>query len=236
MNSETTLNRLKLPLGRRPDLDLWGIGRPRLAELTVAEVWQRLRRAKAWLHLLRGAPWHETGVDLAGTGGFQVRSPSLASDFFRLTSTTGVGTGESFWQFPLEVGDHLLDGYGSALCGAHRRSGPRLGEHVVAALAHAAERTLRSAGQGRRSATRRNDWLVAGPSGFHERRRSGGDGLRRAQHPRGHTHRQQGLAPVGLKRRHAVVATDPYCTGRKHRRHPWQNGRQTPAVPQGLTH
>ena len=30
MSSETTLNRLKLPLGRSPDLDSSGIGRPRL--------------------------------------------------------------------------------------------------------------------------------------------------------------------------------------------------------------
>ncbi len=39
---------------------------------------------------------------------YSVRLPSLACDFFRLTETEGVGTGESFVQFPIEAGDYLL--------------------------------------------------------------------------------------------------------------------------------
>ena len=37
-----------------------------------------------------------------------MRLPSLACDFFRLTETKSEGTGESFLQFPIGAGDHLL--------------------------------------------------------------------------------------------------------------------------------
>ena len=43
---------------------------------------------------------------------YSVRLPSLACDFFRLTATRGVGTGESFRQFPVQAGEYLLAGRG----------------------------------------------------------------------------------------------------------------------------
>ena len=47
---------------------------------------------------------------------YSVRLPSLACDFFRMTPTKGVGTGESLRQFPVEAGDCLLAdrGYSTA--------------------------------------------------------------------------------------------------------------------------
>ena len=107
-----------------------------LAELTAAAVWQRLRKAKGWLHALCMELWREQGVDLSADGGLQIRAldattvkepgktgslwrlhysvrlPSLACDFFQLTETQGVGTGESFRQFPVGPGDYLLAGRG----------------------------------------------------------------------------------------------------------------------------
>ena len=111
-----------------------------LADLTAAAVWQRLRKARDWLHVLCRELWREAGVELAADRGFQVRAldattvkepgktgslwrlhysvrlPSLACDFFRLTATKGVGTGESFRQFPVQAGDYLLAdrGYSTA--------------------------------------------------------------------------------------------------------------------------
>lgn len=109
-----------------------------LAELTAAAVWQRLRKAGDWLQALCRELWREAGVDVAADRGFQVRAldattvkepgktgslwrlhysvrlPSLACDFFRLTATKGVGTGESLRQFPVQEGDYLLAGRGYA--------------------------------------------------------------------------------------------------------------------------
>lgn len=104
----------------------------KLAELTAAAVWHRLRKAGDWLHALCRELWREAGVGLAAYEGVQfravdattvkepgrtgsrwrlhysVRLPSLACDFFQLTATQGAGTGESFRQFPVQPGDCLL--------------------------------------------------------------------------------------------------------------------------------
>ncbi len=111
-----------------------------LAELSSVALWHRLRKSQAWLRALCVELFRERGVALSEVGGLQVRAldattvkepgktgslwrvhysvrlPSLACDFFRLTETEGVGTGESFKQFPIEAGDHLLAdrGYSTA--------------------------------------------------------------------------------------------------------------------------
>ena len=93
-----------------------------------------------WLRALCMELFRERGVELSENGGrqmraldattvkepgqtgslwrvhYSVRLPPLACDFFRLSETEGAGTGESFRQFPLAVGDHLLAdrGYSTA--------------------------------------------------------------------------------------------------------------------------
>ena len=42
-----------------------------LADLTAAAVWQRLRKARDWLHVLCRELWREAGVELAADRGFQ---------------------------------------------------------------------------------------------------------------------------------------------------------------------
>ena len=88
--------------------------------------------SQAWLRSLCLELFRERGVALSQAGGLQmrvldattakepgktgslwrvhysVRLPSLACDFFRVTETEGVGPGESFVRFLLEVGDYLL--------------------------------------------------------------------------------------------------------------------------------
>ena len=111
-----------------------------LAELSSVALWHRLRKSQAWLRALCLELLRERGVALSESGGLQVRAldattvkepgktgslwrvqysvrlPSLACDFFRLTETEGAGTGESFVQFPVQAGDHLLAdrGYSTA--------------------------------------------------------------------------------------------------------------------------
>ena len=111
-----------------------------LAELSSVALWHRLRKSQAWLRALCLELLRERGVALSESGGLQVRAldattvkepgktgslwrvqysvrlPSLACDFFRLTETEGAGTGESFVQFPIQAGDHLLAdrGYSTA--------------------------------------------------------------------------------------------------------------------------
>ena len=111
-----------------------------LAELSSVALWNRLRKSQAWLRSLCVELFRERGVGLSEDGGFQVRAldattvkepgktgslwrvhysvrlPSLACDFFKLTETKGEGTGESFLQFPIGAGDHLLAdrGYSTA--------------------------------------------------------------------------------------------------------------------------
>jgi hypothetical protein len=103
-----------------------------LADLSDVAVLKRLRKSKNWLRQLCLALFRERGLPLGRTGGVQlrvfdatnvkepgrtgsvwrihysVRIPSLTCDFFRLTETSGEGTGESFRQFPVNAGDHVL--------------------------------------------------------------------------------------------------------------------------------
>lgn len=96
---------------------------------------------------------------------YSVRLPSLASDLFRLTATKAVGTGEFFRQFSGEEDDYLLDHCGFSTARRLLDVERRAGEHCVAALTPVGPRAIRPAGEGQRSSSRRDDWLVAGPGG-----------------------------------------------------------------------
>lgn len=103
-----------------------------IADLSDVALLKRLRKSKGWLYAMCVALFHERGVALSSSGDFQVRAfdattvkepgktgslwrihysvslPSLSCDFFRLTETEGMGTGESFSQFPIKEGDYIL--------------------------------------------------------------------------------------------------------------------------------
>jgi hypothetical protein len=111
-----------------------------LADLSDVALLKRLRKSRDWLRLMCVALFQSRGVALSCEGSFQVRAfdattvkepgktgslwrihysvclPSLTCDFFRLTETEGKGTGESFKQFPIRAGDHVLGdrGYSTA--------------------------------------------------------------------------------------------------------------------------
>lgn len=103
-----------------------------LADLSDVALLKRLKKSKEWLYALCVTLFQEQGVDLSSSSDFQVRAfdattvkepgktgglwrihysvclPSLACDFFKLTERQGQGTGESFAQFPIHEGDHIL--------------------------------------------------------------------------------------------------------------------------------
>lgn len=113
-----------------------------LADISDVALLKRLRKSKEWLHGLCLALFAEMGVPLEGRVGaaplrifdattvkepgatgslwrihYSVRLPSLLCDFFKITGTEGKGTGESFRQFPVQKGDHIIAdrGYSNAL-------------------------------------------------------------------------------------------------------------------------
>ena len=109
-----------------------------LADFTAVALMKRLRKSKDWLQALCVELFREQGV-VAGNG-FQIRAfdattvkepgmtgalwrihysvclPALVCDFFKITTTFGRGSGESFSQFPIRDGDHILAdrGYSTA--------------------------------------------------------------------------------------------------------------------------
>ena len=111
-----------------------------IADISDVALLKRLRKSKDWLYAMCVALFQERGVALASSEGFQVRAfdattvkepgktgslwrihysvslPSLNCDFFKLTETEGIGTGESFSQFPIQKGDYILAdrGYSTA--------------------------------------------------------------------------------------------------------------------------
>ncbi len=110
-----------------------------LAELSDVALMKRLRQARDWLQALCVELFRERGLSQAGETGFEVRVvdattvkepgktgslwrihysvrlPSLSCDFFRITQTRGPGSGESFTQFPVRPGDHLVADRGYSL-------------------------------------------------------------------------------------------------------------------------
>ena len=103
-----------------------------LARLSDVALMKRLRKCKDWLYALCVCLFRERGMDAGATGGLQFRLfdathvkepgktgslwrihysicvPSLACDFFKVTETTGRGTGDSLRQFPIRSGDYLI--------------------------------------------------------------------------------------------------------------------------------
>ena len=127
-----------------------------LADLSDVALMKRLRKSRRWLHALCVSLLREQGIALAcdecvqirlfdattvkepgKTGSlwrlhYSVRLPSLACDHFKVTETTGPGTGESFEQFPLSKGDLVVADRGySTAAGLF---------HVASAGAHATVR------------------------------------------------------------------------------------------------
>lgn len=124
-----------------------------LANISDVALLGRLKKAKDWLHSLCVAMFKEQGIALSGDhNNFQVRLfdatnvkepgptgslwrihysvqlPSLACDFFKITPTTGKGTGESFFQYSIKGGDYIIADRGySTASGIH---------HVVSKRAH----------------------------------------------------------------------------------------------------
>ena len=111
-----------------------------IADLSDVALLKRLRKSKNWLYAMCVALFQERGVAVSSNGNFQVRAfdattvkepgktgslwrihysvslPSLSCDYFKLTETEGVGTGESFTQFAIQDGDYILAdrGYSTA--------------------------------------------------------------------------------------------------------------------------
>lgn len=111
-----------------------------IADLSDVALLKRLRKSKDWFYTMCVALFQERGVAISSEGNFQVRAfdgtqikepgktgslwrihysvslPSLSCDFFKLTATEGIGTGESFSQFVIQSGDYILAdrGYSTA--------------------------------------------------------------------------------------------------------------------------
>lgn len=115
-----------------------------IADISDVALVKRLRKAKDWLHSLCVALFKEQGIDLQGSGQFQVRLfdatnvrepgktgslwrihysmqlPSLQCDFFKVTPSKGRGSGESFFQYSIKKGDYIIADRGySTAAGIH---------------------------------------------------------------------------------------------------------------------
>ena len=124
----------------------------RLADLSDVALLKRLRKSRDWLYALCVGLFQEHGIAVSTQAGFQVRAfdattvqepgqtgslwrlhysvnlPSLGCDFFRLTATEGIGSGESLRQFPIRPGDYVLADRGYSTAAGI--------QHVVAAGGH----------------------------------------------------------------------------------------------------
>jgi len=111
-----------------------------LADISDVALIGRLKKAKDWLHRLCVELFEQKGIVSGNGDEFQVRLfeatnvkepgktgslwrihysvqvPSLTCDFFKLTATKGMGTGESFFQYAIKKGDHIIAdrGYSTA--------------------------------------------------------------------------------------------------------------------------
>ena len=147
----------------------------KLARLSDVALLKRLRKSRDWLHALCVELFREQGVPVSG-GGFEVRAfdattvkepgrtgalwrihysvrlPSLTCDFFKLTASNGEGAGESFAQFPIRTGDHVVADRGySTACGIG---------HVVASGGHVLVRVNTGSLRLRTGTGERFDWLA----------------------------------------------------------------------------
>jgi hypothetical protein len=157
-----------------------------LANLSDVALLKRLRKSQDWFYEMCIRLFRERGLDLpkkrpsslrlidattvkepGKTGGlwrvhYSVQIPSLRCDFFKVTGTEGPGTGEGFWQIPVQRGDHLIAdrGYSNMegickVCAAGARILVRLNQQAVRLEASTGRdfallgklRTLQRAGQ-----------------------------------------------------------------------------------------
>lgn len=103
-----------------------------LADLSDVAIMKRLRKCREWLRALCVSLFNERGLALGEAEGpqfrlvdatnvkepgktgslwrihYSLRVPALVCDFFRLTETSGAGTGESLSRFPINAGDHVI--------------------------------------------------------------------------------------------------------------------------------
>jgi len=103
-----------------------------IANISDVALIGRLKKAKGWLHSLcvalfedqivdfhnkhsfKGRLFDATNVKEPGKTGslwrihYSIQVPSLSCDFFKLTTTKGKGTGESFFQYPIKKGDYII--------------------------------------------------------------------------------------------------------------------------------
>jgi hypothetical protein len=115
-----------------------------LADISDVALIGRLKKAKNWLHSLCVALFEEQGVmpnyehkfqvrlfdatnvkEPGKTGSlwrihYSVQLPSLKCDFFKLTTTKGKGSGESFFQYSIKKDDYIIADRGySTAAGIH---------------------------------------------------------------------------------------------------------------------
>lgn len=105
-----------------------------LADMSDVALLKRLRKCEHWLHALTVGLWQSRrwAAEANNKSAFQVRLidativkepgrtgsqwrihyslqvPSLRCDFFKLTPVEGAGTGEGFWQMPVQAGEYLI--------------------------------------------------------------------------------------------------------------------------------
>jgi hypothetical protein len=103
-----------------------------LADLSDVALLKRLRKCEQWLYTLAVGLWQQRGLAKLSTGErivrlidattvkepgktgslwrihYSLQVPSLRCDFFKVTATEGVGTGEGLWQIPVQKGEYLL--------------------------------------------------------------------------------------------------------------------------------
>ena len=209
-----------------------------LAELSAVALWKRLKKSKDWLHALCGELFRERGVELAANGGppmraidattikepgktgslwrlhYSVRLPSLACDYFELTATEGVCTGESLSRIPVQPGDYLLADRGDSTAAGLGRVDAAGGLVTVrvnpggAPLPDRGRRTVRPAGRGPHRAPLRADAILGRARDRSAQPPRAGPGLRAPQVWRGDAHRASRLGPGGFQQGARRAAAD----------------------------
>jgi len=103
-----------------------------LANLSDVALLKRLRKCEHWLYALAVGLWQQRGLSPLRAGQrtirlidattvkepgrtgslwrihYSLQVPSLRCDFFKVTATTGEGTGEGLWQIPVQRGEYLI--------------------------------------------------------------------------------------------------------------------------------
>ena len=104
----------------------------KLAAISDVALLKRLRKSKDWLYMLCASLFQERGFQVSTHSDLQFRLfdattvkepgktgslwrvhysflvPSMSCDFFKVTATKGIGTGEDFRRFPIDTGDFII--------------------------------------------------------------------------------------------------------------------------------